>query len=159
MKVDRKQLIIYSGLVFFIILATFTIVLEQSMAEKVFSSYDSRIIHEKECKELDLSKDLVEFPSAQQAVADGALPCKFCIGQYESHSGNQQSLISDTIFNPQTMNSEDTQAKTDAINQPYIHQEEPRHKRAQKTLATLRWFAERPLLTEIILFEIIFLLN
>ncbi len=57
------------------------------------------------------------------------------------------------------MNSEDTQAKTDAINQPYIHQEEPRHKRAQKTLATLRWFAERPLLTEIILFEIIFLLN
>ena len=159
MKVDCKQLSIYSGLVFFIILATFTIVLEQSMADKVFSSYDSQIIHEKECKELDLSKDLIEFPSVQQAIADGALPCKSCIGQYESHSGNQQSLISDTIFNPQTMNSEDTQAKTDAINQPYIHQEEPRHKRAQKTLATLRWFAERPLLTEIILSEIIFLLN
>ncbi len=143
--------------IFFIIFATFTIVLEQSMADKVFSSYDSRIIHEKECKELDLSKDLVEFPSVQQAVAEEALPCKFCMGQYESHSGNQQSLTSDTIFNPQTKNSEGTQAKTVAINHPYIHQAEPRHKKAQKTLATLRWFAERPLLTEILLFNIIFL--
>ncbi len=157
MKVDRKQLSIYSGLVFFIILATFTIVPEQSIAEKVFASYDSRIIHEKECKELYLRKYLIEFPSVQQAVASGALPCKFCMGQYASHSGNQQALISDTIINPQTMNSEDTQAKTAAINQPYIHQEEPQHKKAQKTLATLRWFAERPLLTEILLFEIILL--
>ena len=157
MKVDCKQLSIYSGLVFFIILATFTIVLEQSMADKVFSSYDSQIIHEKECKELDLSKDLIEFPSVQQAIADGALPCKSCIGQYASHSRNQQPLISDTIFNPQTMNSQDTQTKTDAINQPYIHQEEPRHKKTQKRLAVLRWFAEEPLLTGIILFDIMLL--
>jgi len=121
--------------IFFIILATFTIVLEQSMADKVFSSYDSRIIHEKECKELDLSKDLVEFPSVQQAVAEGALPCNFCIGQYASHSGNQQALTSDTIFNHQTKNSEDTQTKTDAVNQPYIHQEEPRHNKTQKTIS------------------------
>ncbi len=159
MKVDLKQLITYPWLILFIMLTVITVALEQSMAEKVFSSYDSRIIHEKECKELDLSKHLIEFPSVQQAVTSGALPCNFCIGQYASHSGNQQTLISDTNINPQTMNSEDTQAKTDAINQPYIHQEEPRHKRTQKTLATLRWFAERPLLTEIILFEIIFLLD
>lgn len=157
MKVDRKQLSIYSGLVFFIILATFTIVLEQSMADKVFSSYDSRIIHEKECKELDLSKDLVEFPSVQQAVAEGALPCKFCMGQYASHSGNQQSLTSDTIFNHQIMNSQDTQVKKDTMNQPYIHQEEPRYKKTQKRLAVLRWFAEEPLLTGIILFDIMLL--
>ena len=141
MKVDPKQLTIYPWLILFIILTVITVTLEQSMAEKVFSSYDSRIIHEKECKELDLSKHLIEFPSVPQAVADGALPCNFCIGQYASHSGKQQSLISDKIFNPQTKNLEDTQAKTDAINQPYIHQEEPRHKRAQKTLATLCWFA------------------
>jgi hypothetical protein len=129
------------------------------MADKVFSSYDSRIIHEKECKELYLSKHLIEFPSVQQAITDGALPCKSCLWQYSSHSGNQQLLISDTIFNPQTMNSEDTQAKTGAINQPYIHQEEPRHKRAQKTLATLRWFAVYTPLPEILLYEIMFLLN
>jgi hypothetical protein len=135
MKVDRKQLSIYSGLVFFIILTVITAVLEQSMADKVFSSYDSQIIHEKECKELDLSKDLVEFPSAQQAVASGALPCKFCMGQYASNSGNQQALIGDTIFNSQTMNSEDTQTMTDAVNQPYIHQEEPRHKKTQKRIS------------------------
>lgn len=135
MKVDHKHLSIYSGLVFFIILATFTIVLEQSMAEKVFTSYDSRIIHEKECKELDLSKDLVEFPSVQEAVASGALPCKSCQGKYSNHIGNQQALTSDTIFNHQTMNSQDTQTKTDAVNQPYIHQEEPRHKKTQKTIS------------------------
>jgi len=93
MKVDRKQLSIYSGLVFFIILAIFTMVLEQSMAEKVFSSYDSRIIHEKECKELDLSKDLVEFPSVQQAVASGASLCKSCQGKDSNHIWNQQLIL------------------------------------------------------------------
>ncbi len=157
MKVDSKQLITYPWLILFIILTVITVMVEQTMADKVFSSYDSRIIHERNCKELDFCNYLIEFPSVQQAVADGALPCKFCIGQYESHSGNQQSLISDTIFNPQTKNSQDTQTRTDAVNQPYTHQEEPRHKRAQKPLATLRWFAERPLLTEILLFNIIFL--
>ena len=159
MKVDRKQLITYPWLILFIILTVITVTLGQTMADKVFSSYDSRIIHERNCKELDFCNYLIEFPSVQQAVADGALPCKFCIGQFESHSGNQQSLISDTTFNPQTKKSEDTQAKADAINQPCIHQEEPWHKRAQQPLATLRWFAERPLLTEIILFDIILLCN
>ena len=93
MKVDPKQLISYPWLILFIILTAITVALEQSMAEKVFSSYDSRIIHEKECKELDLSKHLIEFPSVQQAVASGALPCKFCMGQYASHSGNQQFTL------------------------------------------------------------------
>jgi hypothetical protein len=90
MKVDRKQFISYPWLILLIILTAITVALEQSMAEKVFSPYDSRIIHEKECKELDLSEHLIEFPSVQQAVASGALPCKFCMGQYTSNSGNQQ---------------------------------------------------------------------
>jgi hypothetical protein len=33
------------------------------------------------------------------------------------------------------MSSEDTQTKTDAVNQPYIHQEEPRHNKTQKTIS------------------------
>ncbi len=118
MKVDLKQLITYPWLMLFIILTAITVAFEQSMAEKVFSPYDSRIVHEKECKELDLSKQLIEFPSAQQAVASGALPCKFCMSQYASNSGNQQALISDTVINPQTKDPEDTQTKTDAVNQP-----------------------------------------
>ena len=159
MKVDRKQFISYPWLILLIILTAITVALEQSMAEKVFSPYDSRIVHEKECKELDLSKQLIEFPSAQQAVASGALPCNFCISQYSSHSENQQTLISDTIINPQNKNSKDTQVKTDAINQPYIYQEEPRHKKSQKRTAVLRWIKEDPILTGILLFDIILLCN
>jgi len=135
MKVAHKQLFTYPWLMLLIILTVIIVMLEQSMAEKVFSSYDSRIIHEKELKEFEFSEHLIEFPSVQQAVDCGALPCNFCMGQNASHSGNQQTLISDTIINPQIEDPENTQTKTDAVNQPYIHQQEPQQQKREKTIS------------------------
>ncbi len=58
---------------------TFTIALEMSLADKVFAPYDSRIFHTKGCKKLHSSSRLIEFPSVQTAITDGALACDSCI--------------------------------------------------------------------------------
>ena len=50
-----------------------------SLADKVFAPYDSRIFHTKGCKKLHSSSSLIEFPSVQTAINDGASACDSCI--------------------------------------------------------------------------------
>jgi hypothetical protein len=68
-----------ASLIFLVIFATFTIALEMSLADKVFAPYDSRIFHTKGCKKLHSSSRLIEFPSVQTAITDGASACDSCI--------------------------------------------------------------------------------
>jgi len=67
------------SLIFLVIFTTFTIALEMSLADKVFAPYDSRIFHTKGCKKLHSSSSLIEFPSVQTAINDGASACDSCI--------------------------------------------------------------------------------
>ena len=44
----------------------------------VFATKDSNVYHRRNCSWFDTTKDLVEFPSSQQARNDGGVPCKYC---------------------------------------------------------------------------------
>jgi hypothetical protein len=48
---------------------------------KVFAPFDSQVFHSKDCKQLPSNIQLIEFPSVQNAIDKGAVPCKLCISQ------------------------------------------------------------------------------
>jgi len=57
---------------------------------KVYSSPNSKVVfHKKDCKRLPSYLELVEFSSAQEAINEGVLPCKFC---FEQGSTNLERL-------------------------------------------------------------------
>lgn len=43
----------------------------------VYTTYDSRIYHKRNCTEIDTA-DVISFPSSQQALQEGGIPCKIC---------------------------------------------------------------------------------